>query len=209
MYALKENLTRYMGAYFLKEGEMTIKVKDTIILAAQMLGIDEEVNAYLAGEDNLAGERGVALLLQCFRTVENEIALDYIPLMAKTDFTTATGMIPYGNLEYSVAGILSVEDGEGNPVKYSIYPEYLELESFRGKVYIIYTYAPLEKTIDEFSDFSFGASKRLIAYGIAAEYSLATGELTAANAWSVKYKEALRAAQRLPKTERIKSRRWV
>lgn len=188
---------------------MTVKVKDTMILAAQMLGIDETVESYLQGQTTIMGERETEVLLRCFQTVENEIAIDYIPLIDEVEITTATGVISYADFPHSLASILSVTDERGEPVQYHIYAAYLQLEAFKGKVRIVYTYVPTEKTVDGESDFTFGASKRLIAYGMAAEYALITGELTAANAWSVKYKEALAAAQKLPKVGKIQSRRWI
>lgn len=188
---------------------MEIKVNDTIQLAAQMLGVEEEVNAYLIGEDNLLGEKVFFKLLQCFQTVENEIAIDYIPLTAEVELVTATGIVSYGSFQHAPASILNVEDGEGNSLRYHIYSDYLQVEGRCGKVRIVYSYAPSEKTGDSVSEYTSPVSKRLIAYGMAAEYSLFIGELTAANAWSVKYKAALRAAQKLPAPKRIKSRRWL
>ncbi len=190
-------------------GRMTIKVIDTIRLAAQMLGVDEELNAYEIGDDTETGERVFKKLLQCFQTVENEIALDYIPLTEELEIVTATGIVGYANFHHSPASILSVEDGEGNSLRYHIYSDHIYVENARGKARIIYSYAPSEKTEEGVSEHTLPVSKRLIAYGMAAEYSLAMGELTAANAWSVKYKEALRAAQKLPAPKRIESRRWV
>lgn len=186
---------------------MKISVKNAVRAAAQALGIADGVEAYLENGSDGVGKKDTELLVECFNRVENELALDYLPLTAEDELVTATGEVPYSGLTYPAARILCVEDGDGNSLKYKLFPDRLETQS--GKVKIIYTYSPSEKSIDGTSDYQTGASERLFVYGIAAEYSLAAGELEAASAWDKKYKEAIEAAYRLRPVKRLRSRRWV
>ncbi len=186
---------------------MNITVRDAVLTAAEMLGLDESVRAYLDGESNPEGEEDTKRLLSCFQTVENELALDYLPLTAEEIVVTADGRIPYAQFTRSIAQVLCVEDEWGDSLKYKLFPAHLETQA--GKVRVFYAYTPAKKTLEDASDFQTGASLRLFGYGIAAEYALAAGELTSASAWDVKYKNAIRAAYRIRPCKKIKSRRWV
>ncbi len=186
---------------------MKITVKDAVLTAARLLGIDEGVERALDGEADEIGGKDLAILLNGFSSVENELALDYLPLLAEDEMVTATGRIAYAEFSRAVARILCVEDEEGQAVRYTLFPDYIQARA--GKVKVTYAYAPQKKTIDGVSDYGAGVSLRLFAYGIAAEYSLAVGELTAASVWDLKYKDGIRAAERLRPGKRLRSRRWV
>ncbi len=186
---------------------MTITVKDAVLSAAQSLGIGEAVKVYLDGGSNAAGEQAAKRLLQCFEQVENELALDYLPLLAEDELVSSTGVVRYADLQKPAARILCVEDEFGNSLKFRLYPTYLK--SSAGKLKIIYAYAPTKKTIEEASEYTTVVSKRLLVYGMAAEYSLAVGELTAASVWDKKYKEGVQAAYKARPCKRLRSRRWV
>lgn len=186
---------------------MKVLVKDAVRAAARAIGILDGVNAYLNGEENEQGERDTELLVECFNRVENELALDYLPLVAEDRITTTAGAVEYTQLRKPAARILSVEDGNGNTQKYRLYPD--RLETVTGKVKIVYAYTPSEKGLDGESEYQTAVSQRLFVYGMAAEYSLAVGELESASAWDKKYKEAIQAAYRRRPAARIIARRWV
>ncbi len=186
---------------------MTIAIKDVIKRAAYLLGVAEQVESYLAGNADEEGKRECALLLKAFQTVENEVALDYLPLTAEEELVTATGVVRYVDFERRPVRIFCVEDEWGNSLKYELFPDYLKAQAGKWRVY--YAYAPQVKTIEEACEHQTGVSERLFAYGVAAEYALTVGELTNAAVWDKKYKEALRAAYRLRPSKRLRSRRWV
>ncbi len=186
---------------------MTITVKDTVREAAQSLGISADVEVYLDGGQNAVGEEAVKLLTDCFSRVENELALDYLPLLAEEELASGTGQIPYAQLAYPIARVLCVEDEWGQSIKYRLFPDYLSTAG--GKVKIVYAYAPEVKTIDGVSDYKTLVSKRLLLYGVLAEYCLAVGELTAASVWDKKYKEGVQAAYKASPCKRLRSRRWI
>ncbi len=186
---------------------MTITVKDAVKRTARMLGIAEGVEQFLEGVASEVGERDTKLLLTCFQGVENELALDYLPLMAEEEILTATGLIRYAELEKTPVRILCVEDEWGKSVKYQLFPDYVKTGS--GKVKLYYAYAPTQKSLEDNSEYQTEASERLFAYGMATEYCLAVGELAAAEVWDKKYKEAVRSAYRLRPCKRLRSRRWV
>ncbi len=186
---------------------MTIKVKDVLIAASELLGIAEETVGFLSGEQSEVGERDVATLLNCFQTVESDLALNYLPLVAEEELVSPTGQVPYATLGENAIRILCVEDEWGNSVKYERFPEYIKTQA--GKLRVTYAYAPSAKTISGESDYKTEVTKGLFAYGVAAEYALAVGELEAAKAWDKKYKDAVKAAHRARPCKTLRSRRWA
>jgi hypothetical protein len=180
-------------------------VKEVIMEAAEMVGA-EKVKEYI--EDSASGgERQAEVLLRCFNIVENELALDYLPLKCEETFQTQTGAIEYSALSKKAVRILSVKDESGNSVPFKMFPDKLKAQS--GILQILYSYLPDEKKMNGESDFKTLASKRLFAYGVAAEYCLSCGLYEEAAVWDRKYKEAIAAVYKAHPPRRIASRRWV
>lgn len=180
-------------------------VKEIILSAATVLGIEEEVKAYVNGEST-DGQK-TELLLHCFNIVENELALDYLPLYAEDEMISETGAIEFSRLAKPVVRILRVTDEWGNSVKFKLFPDYVKTQA--GKVKITYTYTPDKKNVDGVSDYVLQASVRLFTYGVAAEYATASCLFEDAAVWDKKYKEAIAAAYHAKPCERMRSRRWA
>lgn len=186
---------------------MKVSVKAAVRATAQTLGVGEGVEAYLDGNSTEEGKRDAEFLLACFNRVENELALDYLPLIAEDEVLSSTGVVGYDELSYPAVRVFCVEDEEGNSLRYKLFPERLETRA--GKLKIVYAYSPAEKDIDGESDYQAAVSERLFVCGMAAEYLLAEGELEAASIWDKKYKEAVAAAYKMRPVKRLRSRRWV
>ena len=181
-------------------------VKEIVIAAAAELGVCDRVQAYLDGsvED---GKEETEALVRCFNLVESELALDYLPLYAEETLETQTGAIEYATFARSVVRVLKGTDEWGNSAPFRLFPTYLKTQG--GKINVRYAYAPAVKTIEDESDYMVQASVRLFAYGIACEYSLASGMFEEASVWDKKYKEAIRASYRANPAKVMSSRRWV
>ena len=186
---------------------MDISVRETVLETAQVLGLSEWVESYLNGDVSEIGEKDTQILVDCFNRVQNELALDYLPLTAEDELITATGMIPYAALTNPVIRIIGVEDEEGEAVKFKLFPDYME--THKGRVKVVYAYSPLEQDIDGVCAYKMAVSKRLFVYGMAAEYSLIVGENEKASVWDKKYREAVNAAYKLRPVKKLRSRRWV
>ncbi len=186
---------------------MTIKVKEVIKGAARCLGIEKGVEAYLAGGENEQGGEDTQRLLFCFHRVEEELALDYLPLLVEEEIVTANGVVSYDALSRSVTRILCVEDEWGNPIKHRIYPTYCKAAA--GRLKITYAYLPVKKEIEEESDYGGEVGERLLSYGVAAEFALSIGDPSTAEVWDKKYREAVRVAYKATPCKRIRARRWV
>ena len=181
-------------------------VKEVIITAAGLLELEEKVTAFIGGNADVGAEE-TAALVRCFNLVENEVALDYFPLIAEETIKTDTGRVAYKDLGKAAVRILGVKTEVGNAIDYKLYPEYLSAQP--GILVIGYTYTPEKKTLEGTSDFQLVVSERLLAYGVAAEYCFATGYYEEGEAWNKKYKAALAAAYRSTPAKSLRSRRWV
>ena len=183
-------------------------VKEILLAAANELGVGEKVEAYLAGKStDTEGETIAKALLRCFNLVENEVALDYLPLLAEEELETEMGVVYYSALSREAARVIGVWDEWGNSASFTLFPDYLKTQP--QKVLVRYTYLPKEKSFDDESDFVLNASVRLFAYGVAAEYALASGLFEEAALWEKKYKDAIKAAYSSKTVRRIRSRRWA
>ena len=186
---------------------MEISVVELVHAAAQVLGISEWVEAHLGGGISEEGKKDTEILVECFNRVQNELALDYLPLKAEDILVTSTGVIGYDMLSRAAVRIISVEDESGESVKFKLFPDRLETQA--GRVKVLYAYTPQEQDIDGACEYKTSVSKRLFIYGMAAEYALITGEKEAAYAWDKKYKDAVNAAYQIRSGKKLPSRRWV
>lgn len=171
-----------------------MKVKNIMKKAASLLGNADDLLDYLNGVSGVGntGEKQAELLLNCFNLVENELALDYLPLIKKESYTPQNGKIFYSQFSSSVVRILDVENELGQKVDFRLFATYMEVDATVANVR--YAYTPTEKAINGESDYKLAASERLLAFGMAAEYLSALGLLEEASVWDKKYKEGIQAA---------------
>lgn len=182
-------------------------VKEVLSQAAFLLGKEDAVS-YLQGDaDSDSGGEVAAALLKCFNIVENEIALDYIPLTAEQNVNVLGGKIYYSGLKHTPVSVLSVTDVYGNKLPFTIYPEYVQTKA--GAQVIVYTYAPAVKKLTDSCEYGNRISLRLVAYGVACEYCLVCGRYEEALLWDRKYKDALLCVAALNKPHVVRSRRWI
>ena len=146
-------------------------------------------------------------MLECFNLIENELALDYLPLYAEEKVSSGTGEIFYKDFTKDVVRIIGVTDASGEAKGYTLCADHLITTA--GTSNIFYTYTPKAKKIDEESDFYLYVSPRLLAYGVVAEYYLTIGMTEEAAVWDKKYKDAIEALYRSKSDARIAARRWV
>lgn len=180
-------------------------VKDIILESAIRLGVDEKVREVIEGRIPMCEE--FELLLRCYNTVENEVALDYIPLIIEEQFETETGVIYYEQLSQKPIRIVKTKDAWDNDIKCRIFPEYLKTQA--GKITVCYACVPQEKTLEDESAFTQRVSKRLLVYGVLSEYCLASGLYEESAVWEKKYKDAVASAYRAKPAKRITARRWI
>ena len=184
-----------------------MRAKEPIILAAELIGeeVAEKVRAFFE-KDDLAGDSYASALLDAFNDVQAELASEYIPLRKQTELETETGAVPYSLFTDKLLQIVRVTDEWDMPVRYDLYDEYFKTKS--GRIKVTYTYMPKAKGTDEEIDFGLYVTKRLLAYGIAADYCLKKGLYEEAELWDKKYKESIRAAYKKAPCKKLPAREW-
>lgn len=148
------------------------------------------------------------LLLRCYNIVENEIALDYLPLTAEERIDGGAEKISYTSFLHSPVSILSVTDERGNKVPYSVFPEYIRTNGEKTVV-VTYSYAPERKALSGQTDYGARIPDRLFAYGVVCEACIIRGLYDEAALWDKKYKDALLCVYSRNRPRVIRSRRWV
>ena len=181
-------------------------VKEVVVLAAELLGVSDDVKVFLDG-DTSVGELETNTLVRAFNLVENELALDYFPLFCEETLDVDSGRLYYRDLSRAAVRISSVAREDGEKVSYKIFSEYMQVEPDR--VVVKYAYTPAVKDIDGESDFLIGVPKSLMALGVAAEYCFMNGLYGEAEAWDKKYRTEIAKVYRARPAKSVKERRWV
>lgn len=181
-------------------------VKEILLEAAALIGVEDKVKNYIEASKG-DGEKETQVLLRCFNLVEDQLAIEYLPLKCEETLSTETGAIYFKQLKKPIVRVMKVEDSFGNEIAYKLFPDYIKTAA--GTVCVSYCYSPIEKTIGEESDFNALVTKRTFAYGIAAEYCMACGLYEESAVWERKYKHSIEAAYRAQPSKTLASRRWV
>ena len=119
-------------------------------------------------------------LLDCFNLVEQELALDYLPLYATHKCNA--NVVYYTELEYNPVRIV------GCNCKYKLYPAYIEAKE--NITEIKYAYTPSKKTLYDECSYNKECLKCLV-YGTVAEYLLSQGFYEESALWNEKYKREI------------------
>ena len=89
-------------------------VKNVVRLAAKLVGVLDKVDAHFNGSVTTESQRIVDGMIACFNIVENELALDYLPIVCEQTLLPNDGCIEYSALTRNPAYISSAFDVQGN-----------------------------------------------------------------------------------------------
>lgn len=120
-------------------------------------------------------------LLSCFNLVENELALNYLPLYAT--HMCNSNIVYYTEFEYSPHRIVDCN------CKFKIYPEYIESKDIITA--IDYLYIPNKKELYDECSYK-DEFLQCLTYGTISEYLLSQGFYEEAAIWSEKYKREIK-----------------
>lgn len=162
-----------------------------------------------ATPSNSAQQKEIGILLRCLNLVYNQIATDYIPLLKTEKITPVNGEIVLSDLSKKILDIKRIEDKFGMRVNYKLYPNKIVL-TISGEVTITYSYEPEELTAltSIMESFSEKLTERVMAYGVAMEYSFISGLHDDASIWETRFKDGLLIAARKKSEMRLPNRRW-
>ncbi len=184
-------------------------IKDIVRTAAVLLD-RTDIKDYLDGNfDGVAEEttQSLTTLTELANLVISELAESYIPAVKSEEVFASNNRIYYSTLSEKPLKILKVKDGFDNPIRFSYSPEYILTD--RQNVIVEYEYLPTAKSLEDDICYSEReVSPRIIAYGLAAEYSIVMGEFNQAVTWHKRYTDGI-ATICLPENKNLKARSFV
>lgn len=188
-------------------------VSDVIKTALAFLDRQDAADKITAGTYASDEEvsRLVTALLHCFNAVEDELARGYFKLSYEEALPAVNGKMYYTLFSKTPYKILSMKrDGEDAEFReYKICPEYIEAEA--GVYIVSYLFSPSKKTLEDSSDFpGYPIGERMLAYGIAAEYCLISGDLEASESWESRYRAEIERFRPREKADGVlPARYWI
>jgi hypothetical protein len=188
-----------------------MEIVNIIKNACVFLQKDELIDTTELGGDSTSTEaqkKELNMLLRCLNLVYNQIATDYIPLIKTEKITPINGEILFSDLDKKILDIKRIQDKFGIRVNYKLYPD--KILTINGEVEITYSYEPEEITSLEMDmeSFSEKLTERVMAYGVAMEYSFISGLHDDASIWETRFKDGLLIAARKKSESRLPNRRW-
>lgn len=185
-----------------------MQVLDILCETMRLTGRTAAADSIEAGSPTDEAVRLKRALLTYLNAVLDELARGYFPLDTEEEMSSEDGVYSFGDFLKAPFKINRVTDGE-NPVEWHIYPDYLRANAQNITVYYEYL-PPVLSENDEFFYPVFAVGARLVEYGMAAEYSLVSGDSEAYNAWESKYRSEIEMLlSRSSVRGRIPPRRWI
>ena len=167
-------------------------VREIMIQAAEFAGRQDIANYLRNGyaDDIESMKKEAAVLLRCFNLTENEVALEYKPLIFEESVYAKDGIISFDSLSRQALDILGIRDEFDNKLPYKMYPQYLKTAPKTVKV--SYSFVPEKKTENGESDYKNSVlSLRILAMGTACEFLLVCGLYDDALLWDKRFKDSL------------------
>ena len=137
-----------------------------LITAAESIGrtdltsaIESAYSAAVSSGTSPSGE--AAALLRCYRLVENEVALDHLPLRAQDTLLPVDGYVQFSDFSHSPVDVIEVRDAQGSKTEFEVLASRLYVGTGSGSVTIDYTYVPEQPKISDETAFSDKVSARL------------------------------------------------
>lgn len=188
-----------------------LNIKSIIQSASTMLGIDElkdltDINSLDERSKNIVG-----VMLYCFNEVYQELCCDYFPLIIEEKIELDNNCLYFNKLNKDINRLYVITDENHNTLNYIVLTNYARIYDNVDKVIVRYSYVPdLAQSIDDNVECSdLGISDRILALGVAAEYSLYRGKLSEATIFDNRYKDSIESAKLPTRRMYVKSRSWL
>lgn len=185
-----------------------MKVNEVLKLAAAHVGRNDLKKFIESPTDDEDLKEEYDNLLTYYNSVEKELALDYFPLLNEEMVETDTGEISYDDFSFPPASIKGIYSAEGVRLAADFFAEYIR--TAKGKVRVVYSYLPSDKTADDECEKFYGIPVAALVAGIAKNYCLASGMADESVMWNQTYNDCVQAARaRREARRRITARRWI
>ena len=187
--------------------------KQVLSLASMFLGKEEllECEYFTKQADyNLTEteEKELDYLKRCLYLITNEISTDYLSIYAEKTVGFSNGEIALSDIDSSIYEIVKITDVNGKNIRFKIYDNTIYANANKA----IIKYTKFAKNVDldgECEDFSGRIPDRVLAYGVAMEYSFVSSLFDDATIWENRYKNALLVLSNKKQNIIMPKRRWV
>ena len=183
-------------------------IKEIVRSAAYMLG-KTDVVSHLDGNTNVGSEtlQSTSLLANLCTLVLDELSSTYLPMVKKETVSSSSGKYPFNQFREKVIKVVAVYNMDGEKIDFSLDEHYVLTNA--SKCTIEYEYAPKNYTLEDTIGYSeMDVAVSILAYGVAAEYSISQELFEQAVMYHKRYVDAI-AEICLPKNKKIKARSWV
>ena len=186
-----------------------MKAIDIIKIACDFTGNDELALKLDEEDDVLTSQESKVLntLLKCLNLIQNEVACEYIPLMAEETVTTKDFKVDFSAFEKRPISIVWAKDRLGRNIRFKAFADYLMI--FGGHAKVKYCYMPDEITSLEGEIAQPLLPMRIYAYGVAREFFLLQNLGDDADIWEVRFKDSLCVFAKKKHEVKMPCRRWL
>ena len=172
-----------------------MKTKQVLSLACMFLGKEELLESeYFSKQNdyNLTENEAKELdyLKRCLYLITNEISTDYLPIYAEKNVEFLNGEFAIDKIDKNIYEIVKITNTSGKNIKFKVYDNII----YANVQNAIIKYTKFAKSVDldgECEDFSGKIPDRVLAYGVAMEYSFISSLFDDATIWESRYKNAL------------------
>lgn len=169
-----------------------MKLKDIVKYAALYLGLEKVVGYVESGSYSTDSNAlySTDVLTRCANLVINELASTYFPIKKREEIACEDMKAYYSAFTETPLEIKAVEDLNGEKADYTVFPEYLK--TYLNAVVVEYEYLPPNYDLNDTVGYSEKEiPARVIAYGVAAEYSLTVKSFDESLLWHDRYEKSL------------------
>lgn len=190
-----------------------MKTKDILIDALLILqnnSLQEKLS--LPSEEmflNQSEELDLRKLLKGLNQVYTEVCLAYFPLVKVENVNVVDGEFALSDLTKTILDIISIQDSNGNHVKYTQKLGGINMSSETRTAEITYTYFPPKLGLeDEIIMPTAKFVQDTLVFGTVAEYYLLVEDFLRANVWRDKFEDGIKNACRTSGKITLTERRW-
>lgn len=172
-----------------------MKTKEVLELACVFLGKEELLGSqYFSNNEHYeltdSEQKELNILNRCLTLITNEISTDYLFINATKKVIANAGEISLEDIDSSVYEIIKITDLYKKPLKFKLYNNKVYVDA--SEVIVKYRKYAMRPNLDgECEGFSNRISARVLAYGVAMEYSFISSLYDDATIWENRYKNAL------------------
>lgn len=191
-----------------------MKVSQIIYTAKKLLNLSIADSIFDNSDKNttdyeIASSQPLKTLLDCVNYVLDDIACDYAPNVQKSVVVAVDGFINLSQQNIPLLEVLKLSDASGRAVRFRYTANGL-LTDRDGRFNLMYTARyPVAGFYDEVAVANAKIDIRIVAYGVAAEYCLLTGDYENMVIWDGRYKNCLASAHNTKYEKTVKERRWL